>query len=65
MEAAKIFFANTRKQLFKSTYFRMNYLSKPITGFLLLTGQLFQDGSQFQLILRSPETIGNNNFNIF
>ena len=36
-----IFLPTHHQQLFESTYFRMNYLSKPIPGFLLLTSQLF------------------------
>jgi len=41
VEATKIFFANALQKLFWSTLFRMNYLSQPIAGFLLLTSQLF------------------------
>jgi hypothetical protein len=40
-----IFALAQQHSLFCSTYFRMNYLSKPITGLINKTDNFFQDGS--------------------
>ena len=41
VKATKIFIASPRQLLFNSTYFRMFYLSKPITVLTNKTSQLF------------------------